>query len=87
MTRDKKEPEALRFDREVRRVYFSTVNDYRDVRLGGLRKVVAAAEGMSDDAGVTFLGLSKHWQRADEWNARKVRVTEEIKRDALKGDE
>lgn len=72
-------PQATRYDREVRRVVFKSHETYRDVKLGDLRKVVEAAEGMGDDAEVTVENLTKHWQRADEWVPRGIRVTEEIR--------
>ncbi|MEQ6899262.1 hypothetical protein [Microbacterium sp. KR10-403] len=81
---DKKQAEAQRYDREVRRVYLRTAKSYHDLTLGDLRKVVAAAEGMGDSSEVTFEGLSAHYQRKDEWHARKIRVTEELAREEAK---
>lgn len=75
---ERKELKATRYDREVRRVVLKSHETYRDVKLGDLRKVVEAAAGMGDDAEVTVEGLTKHWQRADEWVPRGIRVTEEI---------
>lgn len=76
-------PQATRYDREVRRVVFKSHETYRDVKLGDLRKVVEAAEGMGDDAEVTVENLTKHWQRADE--TRKARTTSSQRASSRRG--
>lgn len=76
---ERKEPKATRYDREIRRVVFKSDNTYRGLKLGDLRQVVAAAEGMADEAEVTVESLTKHWQRADEWTPCGIRITEELR--------
>jgi len=74
---ENKEAIAARWDRDVRRVHL-TSKSYWGLTLGDLRKVVAAADGMGDDAEVSVEELTKHHSRVDEWLPKKIRVTEEV---------
>ena len=42
--------------------------------LGDLRKLVARAEGVPDDAEVTFENVRKHYSRIDVWVAKRISV-------------
>lgn len=74
---DKKESVAGRYDRTVRRAAITTAS-YFVFTLGDLRKLVAAAEGMGDDAEVTVEEPHAHVARKDEWHFKRVRVYEEV---------
>lgn len=74
---DKKESVAGRYDRTVRRATITTAS-YFTFTLGDLRKIVAAAEGMGDDAEVTVEEPNAHVSRKDEWRFKRVRVYEEV---------
>lgn len=74
---DKKESKAGRYDRLVRHASITTAS-YFGSTLGDLRKLVAAAEGMGDNAEVTVEEPSAHVMRKDEWRFKRVRVYEEV---------
>lgn len=74
---DKKEAKAGRYDRVVRRAVVTTAGHF-GLTLGDLRKVVAASEGMGDDAEVTVEESTAHLMRRDEWRIKRVRVYEEV---------
>ena len=77
---ERKEAEAQRYDRTVRRAVITTAN-YFEFTLGDLRKLVVASEGMGDDAEVTAEELTAHVMRKDEWRFKRLRVFEEVSDD------
>lgn len=73
----REESKAGRWDRTVRRASLNTTSTW-GLTLGDLRKVVAAAEGMGDEAEVRFEGLRKHYSVTDAWFAASIRIVEEV---------
>lgn len=76
MTTEKKPARAGRHESRVSTVRIRS-EEYWGLNLGDLRRVVAAAEGMTDAAEVSFETLRKHYVRNDEWMARVATVREE----------
>lgn len=44
------------------------------LELGHLRALVAAAEGMPDEANVSLEGLTKSYTQVDRWHAKRAHV-------------
>lgn len=68
-----KETTADRSDYQARMVGLSNSSLW-GLTLGDLRKVVAAAEGIGDDAPVSFEGHESHYSMRDEYFARRIIV-------------
>lgn len=76
MTTEKKIARVGRVESKVSTVHLRTT-EYWGINLGDLRRVVAAADGMSDASEVSFESIQKHYVRNDEWMAKVVVVREE----------
>jgi hypothetical protein len=73
--------EPTRAQRSESRVENATIysRDTWGLTLGDLRKLVAAAEGIPDDAEVTVEELRKHYSRIDVYLAKRVSVRSEAR--------
>jgi hypothetical protein len=73
--------EPTRALRSESRVENATIynRDTFGLTLGDLRKLIAAAEGIPDDAEVTVEELRKHYSRIDVYLAKRVSVRSEAR--------
>jgi hypothetical protein len=73
-----KETTAVRADYQTRTVGLSNTSIW-GITLGDLRKVVVAADGIGDDAAVSFVGHEAHYAQRDEHFAKRIIVREAVR--------